>query len=268
MSESAAASGDSFRETVEVKGHIIDSLILPKILDCITGAGGGFRIHQVNIGQTRSDASHASIEVIADSREMLDEILGTIADHGAQSVSADDCRLEVATQDGAFPEGFYSTTNQRTEVRVSGDWIDVAQQEMDCGITVDADARTARCVAMSDVQSGEQYVVGHTGVQVHPQERHSDRHGFEFMNSQVSTEKPKGVATKQVAEEMLRARNSGGKILVVGGPAIVHTGSVGHFCKLIQKGYVNRLFAGNALATHDIEQAFYGTSLGGPTRKR
>ena len=49
--------------------------------------------------------------------------------------------------DGAFPEGFYSTTNQRTEVRLGGQWIEVADQEMDCGIVVDANAqrRPAAC---------------------------------------------------------------------------------------------------------------------------
>ena len=46
------------------------------------------------------------------------------------------------------------------------------------------------------------------------------------------------------------------------GPAVVHTGSVEHICQLIRGGYLNVLFAGNALATHDIEQALYGTSLG------
>jgi lysine-ketoglutarate reductase/saccharopine dehydrogenase-like protein (TIGR00300 family) len=82
------------------------------------------------------------------------------------------------------------------------------------------------------------------------------------MASPVSSEKPKGVTVREIAATMRRTRESGDKILAVLGPAVVHTGSVEHICYLIRNGYLNVLFAGNALATHDIEQALYGTSLG------
>jgi len=249
-------------ELVELKGHIIDSLILPKVLDCITAAGGAFKIQKMTIGQAREDASYALIEVAAPSEDKLDQVVATIADHGAVPVVNQDCRLVAADVVGAFPESFYSTTNQRTEIRLDEEWIEVNNQEMDCGIFVDAAARTASCRAMTDVKLGELYVVGHAGVRVHPQQRETQSHGFEFMSSAVSTEKPKGVAIRQIAQELIRNRREGGKTLLVGGPAIVHTGSDEHLCKLIRKGYVNRLFAGNALATHDIEQALFGTSLG------
>ncbi len=251
-----------FHETVEIQGHIMDSLILPKILDCITSGGGSFRIVQVNIGQTRKDPSYASIEVSAASQETLDRILATIGDHGAASVAGHDCHVVLADCDGAFPEGFYSTTNQRTEVRLNGHWIEVDRQEMDCGVAVDVPQGIATCVPMSDVRSGQSFVVGHAGVRVHPAGRHAQARGFEFMNSQVSTEKPKGIATAQVARELARCHRSQQEILVVAGPAVVHTGSGEHLCKLIRGGYVQHLFVGNALATHDIEQALFGTSLG------
>lgn len=251
-----------FCETVEIHGHIIDSLILPKVLDAITVAGGSFTIENIVVGQTRHDPSSARITVEAATAERLDEILATISDHGASPVTSQDCQLVTADLPGTFPEGFYSTTNQRTEVRVDETWIEVAQQEMDCGIVVDATNNEARCVPMTEIEVGQQVVVGHGGVRVHPQQRNELSHGFEFMNSQVSTEKPKGVATVQVADQMHAARNSGQKILVVGGPAIVHTGSVEHLAWLIRNGYVQTLFAGNALAAHDIEHALYGTSLG------
>jgi lysine-ketoglutarate reductase/saccharopine dehydrogenase-like protein (TIGR00300 family) len=115
---------------------------------------------------------------------------------------------------------------------------------------------------MTDVQPGDELVVGHAGVRVLPHERDASPQGFEFMNSPVSTEKPKGVAIRNIARRMFETRAAGGKILVVGGPAIVHTGSAGHFCELIHRRFVHKLFAGNALATHDIEQALFGTSLG------
>ena len=192
----------------------------------------------------------------------MQQILADIADHGATPLNSQDARLVTADIAGAFPEGFYSTTNQRTEVRIGGRWIEVQNQEMDCGVLVDPAAGTARCQAMTDVRLGEQYIVGHAGVRVLPEAREMQAHGFEFMNSPVSTEKPKGVAIRQVALELIRAKRDGGKTLLVGGPAIVHTGSVEHVSTLIRRGYIHRLFAGNALATHDIEQALFGTSLG------
>ena len=258
MSESASSAV----ENVEISGHIIDSLLLPKILDCITAMQGSFQILQISIGQQRSDPSYALVQVQADSQERLDGILAQLLDHGAVPVTANDCRLVDADIAGAFPEGFYSTTNQLTEVRLGGQWTPVDDQEMDCGITIDASAGTARCLPMTAVSIGQQIVVGHMGVRVFPQERDTKQAAFEFMDSSVSTEKPKRVAARQVAEMLVDVRRSGGKTLVVGGPAIVHTGSGRYLCELIRRGYINRLFAGNALATHDIEQALYGTSLG------
>jgi lysine-ketoglutarate reductase/saccharopine dehydrogenase-like protein (TIGR00300 family) len=253
----------TFEAEVEVAGHIIDSLLLPKILDRITAAGGSFQIRTISIGQERKDPSYALIAIRAPGRSQLDEILKDIAEHGAVPVVATDCRLAPVDVRGAFPEAFYATTNQRTDVRIGGRWIPVENQEMDCGIVVDPKIPSARCIAMSDARLGQQIVVGYGGVRVHPEQRATAAHSsFEFMSSAVSTEKPKGVAIRQIAAEMLRTRAEGRRILVVAGPAVVHTGSGEHFCQMIRDGFVQTLFAGNALATHDIEQAMFGTSLG------
>jgi lysine-ketoglutarate reductase/saccharopine dehydrogenase-like protein (TIGR00300 family) len=259
--DTLGASG-GYVEDVEVSGHIIDSLILPKILDCITSAGGTFRIKKISIGQARSDSSFALVEVHADTAQQLQEIVAQISDHGAVPTDTHDIHVAEADIDGAFPEGFYSTTNQRTELRIGGVWIELEDQEMDCGVVTDNHGPTARCVPMTDVRRGDQIVIGHAGVRVFPYEREVERQSFEFMNSGVSTEKPKGVAIREIAAEIFRNHASGGKTLVVGGPAIVHTGSGKHLAELIRRGYVDKLFAGNALATHDIEQALFGTSLG------
>ena len=256
------AAAPALVEEVEIRGHIIDSLLLPKVLDVITSLGGAFRIKQISIGQARTDPSFALVEVQADSAERLAKILGQISDHGAVPTVWQDCRLEPADREAAFPEGFYSTTNQKTEVRLAGQWIEVGDQEMDCGIVVAADDRRARCLPMVDVRRGDRIVVGHAGVRVFPQERTAQRHLFEFMGSNVSTEKPKAVAIREIARELSRNRAAGGRTLLVGGPAIVHTGSAEHVCRMIREGYIDVLFAGNALATHDIEQALFGTSLG------
>lgn len=259
---SAASSPKPFVEDVEVSGHIIDSLLLPKILDAIMAFKGTFEIRRITVGQRRLDPSYALVQVQADTEEQLNRILNIILDHGAVPVVTHDCRLVPADVEGAFPEGFYSTTNQRTEARLNGHWIPVDLQEMDCGIVIDVDRQTAECIPMLDVHVGQLIIVGHAGVRVFPEERSHSAGGFEFMDSPVSTEKPKRVAARQVAEWLVRTKRGGGKTLVVGGPAIVHTGSGGYLCELIRRGYIHRLFAGNALATHDIEQSIYGTSLG------
>ena len=116
---------------------------------------------------------------------------------------------------------------------------------------------------MTEVRKGMSIVTGHAGVRVIPVERTQVRGDFTFMSSGVSTEKPKGALIQEIARDLVRNRRIGkGKTLIVGGPAIVHTGSGPALCQLIRGGYVNKLFAGNALATHDIEQSLFGTSLG------
>lgn len=255
-------STPTYVEEVELRGHIIDSLLLPKVLDLITSRSGTFDIRHIEVGINRQDVSHAVIGVYADTRETLDDILGQISDHGAVPTTSQDCCLEQADVDGAFPEGFYSSTNQRTEVRLQGSWTEVADQEMDCGVVLDHQTGQPRCLPMTEVRRGMQVVIGHAGVRVFPLERVDTGHAFSFMNSSVSTEKPKQVIVQEIARTLHQNRNGGGKSLLVGGPAIVHTGSGPLVSRLIQQGYIHKLFAGNALATHDIEQALFGTSLG------
>jgi lysine-ketoglutarate reductase/saccharopine dehydrogenase-like protein (TIGR00300 family) len=252
----------AFIEQVELHGHIIDSLLLPKVLDEILTHGGSYVLKDIRIGQRQTDPSQARIEVRAPSAAALQDILNTIHDHGAVPVTTRDCAYVPADMDGAFPEGFYSTTSFRTQVRLGGEWVDVEDQEMDCGVLIDPDGGAARCIPMFAVRKGDQIVVGRQGIRVLPAEENSKRNLFEFMASAVSSEKPKGVTVREIAATMQRTRAAGEKILAVLGPAVVHTGSVEHICWLIQNGYLNVLFAGNALATHDIESALYGTSLG------
>jgi lysine-ketoglutarate reductase/saccharopine dehydrogenase-like protein (TIGR00300 family) len=255
-------TGNEFVEEVELQGHIIDSLILPKVLDEILTHGGSYVIKDIRIGTRQSDASQARIEVRAPTAGQLQEILDQIHDHGAVRTAAQDCVAVPADMDGAFPEGFYSTTSFRTQVRLHGEWIDLEDQEMDCGILLDPEGTAARCIPMAMVQEGDRIVVGRQGLRVFPAQAEARRSLFEFMASPVSSEKPKGVTVREIAAAMRRTKEAGEKILAVLGPAVVHTGSVEHICWLIRNGLLDVLFAGNALATHDIEQALYGTSLG------
>lgn len=253
----------AFSEQIELRGHIIDSLILPKVLDEILTGGGTFTIREVKIGRQRHDPSYACIDVFGSSPEQIDDIVRRVRQHGAEVIERKAASLADAPADGVFPDGFYVTTNQPTFVQVADKWLEARPVTMDCGIAVDLETSQAQTVKFFQVKKGMKIAVGHHGIRVTPVQRSTDRKSvFEFMASNVSSEKPKSAVIREIAAEIRRAHKEGGKILVVSGPAVVHTGAGEHFEKLIHWGYVNLLFAGNALATHDIEQALYGTSLG------
>jgi lysine-ketoglutarate reductase/saccharopine dehydrogenase-like protein (TIGR00300 family) len=246
-------------ETIEVTGHIVDSLLLAKILDTILDAGCDYEIVDVRIGKTSLDPSNARIAVSGD-----DEVLGRLLDdlqmHGANRTAQEDARLAAADRDGVLPAGFYSTTNLAGAVRVEGRWLPVENPEMDCGLVV-RDGR-AYTVPMHRVRAGDLVVVGSEGVRVQAPGHARDTQVFEFMASEVSSEKPKALLVAQVAERLRAARARAGKVLVVAGPAVVHTGGSADLARLVEDGWVDVLFAGNGFATHDIESHVLGTSLG------
>ncbi len=252
-----------FSRRIELRGHIIDSLILPKVLDEILTQGGQFNIRRIQVGQRRNDPSYACIDVLGPTPELVDNLVRRLRQHGAEVVKEAEVELAAAPADGVFPDHFYVTTNQQTFVHLDGQWMEVRPATMDSGICVDVENKTATTVKFVAVRKGMKFAVGHRGIRVAPVQRSHNRPSvFEFMASSVSSEKPKSAVIREVSEEIRRAKDAGGKILVVAGPALVHTGAGEHFEKLIQWGYVDLLFAGNALAVHDIEHALYGTSLG------
>ena len=252
-----------FSEQIELRGHIIDSLILPKVLDEILSNGGSFTIREVDIGKQRHDSSYARIEVAGPSPEVVQNIVHRLQQHGAEIKEQKSAQLIEAPRDGVFPDNFYVTTNQQTFINVDGNWIEALPPTMDCAIAVDREKREATTVKFSQVRQGMHIALGHQGIRVMPVQRDIERRSvFEFMASSVSSEKPKSAVIREIAAEIHRARATGGKILAVAGPAVVHTGAGEHFEKLIERDHINLLFAGNALAVHDIEQALYGTSLG------
>ena len=250
-------------EHVEMTGHIVDSLLLPKVLDAILSRGGRYHIETLRLGQRQDDPSFVRIQVKADTAEQLEAILAEVHPHGAVPAEPGDCVTAAADIAGAYPDGFYCSTNFRTQVRLAGEWVDVEDQEMDCGIAVDSEGAAARCVPMTAVKAGDRILVGRQGTRVFPPEAEMRRHElFEFMASPVSSERPKAVSVREIAGAMRKTRAAGDKVLAVLGPAVVHTGGGELVAKMVRDGFVNVLFAGNALATHDMEQAFYGTSLG------
>ena len=250
-------------ETVRLDGHIIDSLTLSKVLDLILTHGGSYEITSFKIGSTKADPSHAEIRVQAQDSADLENILHLIGQHGAVR-PAHEIDLQPAPADGVFPEGFYSTTNLETAIRVEGEWHKAERTEMDCGIVVRKGEGGIRavCTPLHRVKKDDMVVVGDRGVRVSPVPRRDPSDVFSFMGSEVSSERPKELIVAATVQAMREVRAAGKKILFVGGPAIVHTGAAAQLEAIIRQGWIDVLFAGNALATHDIERALYGTSLG------
>jgi lysine-ketoglutarate reductase/saccharopine dehydrogenase-like protein (TIGR00300 family) len=250
-------------ETVHLEGHIIDSQTLSRVLDAILLQGGTYEITTFRIGTRREEPSHAEIVVQADDAETLQRILHEVGQLGA-TAPAHEARWEPAPADGVFPEDFYSTTNLESFVRVGGQWLPIENIEMDCGVVLqegDTGVR-ALCTPMHRVRKGERVLVDELAVKVVPAPRKDPAHVFGFMSSDVSAERPKELTVAAVARGMAEARRAGRRILFVGGPAIIHTGAGVYLERLIAGGWIDVLFAGNALATHDIESALLGTSLG------
>nr|MBA2716174.1 TIGR00300 family protein [Propionibacteriales bacterium] len=117
---------------------------------------------------------------------------------------------------------------------------------------------------MSDVRAGMDVVCGAAGIKVTTPAPAggTEQEVFGFMESDVSSEKPQTLLVRQVADAIREARTAGKRVLWVAGPGVVHTGAAPAMVALVNAGYVDVVFAGNALATHDIESALYGTSLG------
>ena len=104
-------------EIVSLDGHIVDSLTLSKVLDLIQLHGGAYEISRFHIGATRSDSSHAEIKVSAERAEQLESILHLIGQHGAAR-RTNQAKHEPAPADGVFPDGFYSSTNLESFIRI------------------------------------------------------------------------------------------------------------------------------------------------------
>ncbi len=249
-------------ELIELSGHIIDSWTLPRAWDIIMDRGGNFVVEEMRVGVSKTETSYARLKIEAPSDEILERILSELQQFGAVLVHGNDAQTVAVEQNGVLPPKFYSTTNLPTQVRLNGQWVEVEGIEMDVAVIIDQASVRAYCRPMHEVQVGDQVVVGHDGIRVHPFERARDREAFAFMQSSVSSEKVKVLAIHEIARQMqdIRARN--GKILFVLGPAVIHTGAGRYVADLIRRGYVQVIFGGNAIVTHDIESALFGTSLG------
>jgi lysine-ketoglutarate reductase/saccharopine dehydrogenase-like protein (TIGR00300 family) len=247
-------------DTIEAEGHLIDSGHLSAIFDKIIEYRGQYEILKFDIGRTNDDASRIEMRITAPDAHHLDELLQQLTTWGCHPVFERDALVKPAEKARCVPDDFYSTTNHRTHVRVAGRWQEVEKQRMDAVIVVDNGVPV--CRKLRDVKGGDSIVCGHEGIRVTPEFRERDRLGFAFMSNDVSSERRVEGSVARIAEMMREVKKGGGRIAVVAGPVVVHTGGVEHFSELIRTGYVNAVLAGNALAVHDIEFALSGTSLG------
>jgi lysine-ketoglutarate reductase/saccharopine dehydrogenase-like protein (TIGR00300 family) len=226
---------EKYEEEIEIKGHLIDSMILTRIFDSIMDLKGDFQVLDFNIGKKKKDVSYARLTVRGKSRAHLRQLMESLYREGAQPVTIQD----------------------------KGTWIEVENMMMDKCIVVDKDEKRAGCKMIRDLKKGDLVVVGDQGVKIIPQER--PREGvdiFQFMGSSSSSERPTQQIARKIAIDIHNTKKTRGRIIVVAGPVLVHSGGADALAKLIRMGYVHGLLAGNALAVHDVENALMGTSLG------
>lgn len=171
-----------------------------------------------------------------------------------------------APADGVVPDGFFSTSNLPTYVRLASGWVAPTRPRMDC-VLVDRGG-TLETVEPRRVRAGEPVVVGldehgADGVVVYAEGfLRGARRGneFSFMSTEVSRERP--VNYEDLAAQLVAQRARGGYLLWVVGPALVHSRARADFAWFIEQGFVQAMLAGNAVAVHDMEAAIHGTTLG------
>ncbi len=251
---------------VELEGHIIDSGMMQRVFGIVMDMGGSFHVEQFDVGTRKDEHSYCRMQVSADTQGELRSILHELHQNGANIADPIDATLEPAPRDQVVPRNFYSTTNHPTQVRIDGEWIDVEDVEMDCAIVVTREedgAPRARTKVLNAVDAGDLVVAGEAGIRVQPPERPRDASGpFGFMQGGISSERPSESLIAEIADAIVETKNDGGSVLVVPGPAVIHSGAGDELARLVEAGYVDMLSAGNGFAVHDLERDLYGTSLG------
>ncbi len=253
-------SASVYSEVVEAEGHLIDSQILNVVFDTVVKHSASFDVLKFEIGRSNDEPSFIAMRISAPTEQTLGQVLEELVALGCRLSDTHDVQTKPADRDGCVPDDFYSTTNHKTLVRIRGQWVEVSKQRMDAVVVIE-NGRPL-CRKLRDVRTGDSIVCGVGGIRVIPEFQERDRHGFAFMSNEISSERGVDVRVVRIASMMQEVKAAGGRIAVVAGPVIVHTGGAAYFQELIRGGYVDVLLAGNALAVHDVEQALFGTSLG------
>jgi lysine-ketoglutarate reductase/saccharopine dehydrogenase-like protein (TIGR00300 family) len=258
----------SHARTVELEGHVIDSGTMQRCFGAVMDLGGSFDVEQFDVGKHEDEESYCRLTVSADEAETLQAILHELHQNGAVLEDPSEVHLVAAPADKVVPPDFYSTTNHPTEVLYDGDWIDVDRIEMDCALVVEPDGGPdggprAYTKVLNAVETGDLIATDQSGIRVNPPERPRSGGGaFGFMQGGVSAERPSESTIREVAEALREVKRDGGTVMVVAGPAVIHSGAGDALADLVEAGFVDSLSAGNGFATHDLERSLYGTSLG------
>jgi lysine-ketoglutarate reductase/saccharopine dehydrogenase-like protein (TIGR00300 family) len=249
----------NYAATVKAEGHLVDSGTLSEAMDQVVRRGGTFVVSEFVLGTTNTEVSRVVLEVRANSEALLDNVLDCLVGLGFYTDAVGQLVLKRASKAGAVPDGFYSSTNNPTEVYLSGKWRRVSKQRMDACIVVSEDRKSSECRKLRSVEKGDWIVCGHDGIRIIREAKDRSRSNFGFMASDVSSEKK----VEWVVGHLNRwIRERKGKLIVVAGPVVVHTGGVDPLARIVAGGWVDAVLAGNALAVHDVERVLYGTSLG------
>ena len=264
-------------EGLDLEGHLLSRGILNRAFDAVEVAGGAIRIERFRGGERADQPSHARLQVSAPDAPALADMLAQLRrlaafESGTRIALADDggdAALAAVDRDGVAPDDFCCSTIYPTDVRVRGEWIRVARQRMDASIVVldDETPPQARCVLPRDLKAGDKVVRTETGVRVRVVHSRSHQDDFAFMSSAVTSERRVAGQIDELALEMRRIRARGGRVVVVAGPVVIHTGGGVHLAQLIRDGHVQALLTGNALPVHDMEASLFGTSLGVDLRR-
>jgi lysine-ketoglutarate reductase/saccharopine dehydrogenase-like protein (TIGR00300 family) len=253
---------------VRLEGHLLDSGLVSRALDTIVSGGGSFQVLNFNLGEQRQDPSAAEIKVSAPDPGVMSDIMGQLVDLGAVGPTVTSAAVAVPVeQAGVAPDDFYVTNIYPTEVLVGEQWIGVQNQRMDGAIALTQTPEgnpIARCKLLRDLALGDAVVIGSEGIRTRrPATKPAKQtEEFSFMGAGVSSERRVELVVEQIAWDMRRIRDQGGKVVVSAGPVVIHTGGGEHLAGLIRQNYVHALLGGNAIAVHDMEQSLMGTSLG------
>lgn len=254
------------RRMIHAEGHLIDSGILSNILNTILTKGGDYRIINFDVGKTPEQTSRLDLELIAKDDPQLESLSAGLRPFGVFEAVVPPALLVPVKRDMFAPHSFYSTSNHRTEVFYGGRWYAVDHQRMDAALVYDPATDAFTCKKLRDLCKGNLVVCSGDSVRVFPVESQRKRPGdsdtFAFMTNTVSSERSVESAIEQVAREMKRIKEQGGKTIVVCGPVVIHTGGAEALAALVRTGCVHGLLSGNAIAVHDLEMQLFGTSLG------
>ena len=170
---------------------------------------------------------------------------------------------------GVAPDNYHATSIYPEYFQIhKGEWHLLKESRMDC-VVVNRGNDNLAVIEFRHLKVGDMVACGRTedgsnGIFVHAS-------GFAFQAGNLSKFAFRTNLSRESSfsidydnlYELLEYEKKYGYIVWVLGPALVFDKDARKaFVSLVKNGYVHTLFAGNAMAVHDIEGAFFETALG------